>query len=116
MPSPVTSFAKTTATSGVLRGRTAAASIPGSGGCQPRCSSLPVIDALAAYSTVIGTLCPACRCTMPWKVWSGAPGEVPATPPVGEPPSRLIHSASPPAICCPLMNSFALPATLRENL
>ena len=61
MPSPVTSFAKTTATWACFAVRTAAASIPGSGGCQPRCSSLPVIDALAAYSTVIGTLCPACQ-------------------------------------------------------
>ena len=74
MPSPVTSLANTTATSALRAAVTAAARSAGSGGCQPRCSAAPAIDALVAYSTLIGTCWPAVRCTTPWKDWSGAPG------------------------------------------
>ena len=58
MPSPVTSLTNTTATSALRAALTAAARSAGSGGCQPRCSGEPVIEALTAYSTRIGTRLP----------------------------------------------------------
>ena len=61
MPSPVTSLTNTTATSALRAASTAAARSAGSGGCQPRCSAEPAIDALMAYSTRIGTRLPAVR-------------------------------------------------------
>ncbi len=107
MPSEVTSFANTTATSDDRAVATASSISVRSGGCQPRCRPEPMNAEPTEYSRAIDTGFPAVNAASPCAVTGGAAW----TPTI----ALSNPSVSPLAISTPSTNSFAIPECCIEK-